>query len=178
MLSLLPLLWAAAVCLSQDAPTVLPATFAGRWQGTLEIKPLQGQLQSVPMELHIEPLKEGKGHTWRIIYGSGDRKQVREYQIRPEGKKPNAFIIDEQNGILLDAALAGNALHCQFKVSGNLLVARYKRRGEVLEYEILVFAAKAPRVSKVGPQGNLDVESYPLQTIQRAELRLQEKEKP
>lgn len=174
----------AALCLCflspvpLDGPTPLPEAFLGRWHGTLRISPVQDkepdQRQAkggeVAMELYIEPLAEGKGYTWRITYGSGPQRQVRDYVLVPDARKPNTFVIDERNGILIDAKLVGQGLFTQFKVQNSLIVARYERRGEAMEVEILAFDAKTPRTSKP-TQGELEVTSYSLQTLQRAELK-------
>jgi hypothetical protein len=176
--------------LHEDKPTPLPDAFLGRWQGTLRISPVEDKTGNtpppkggdVPMELHIEPLADGKGHTWRIIYNTGPRREVRDYVLLPNAKQPNSFVIDERNGMLIDARLVGQGLFTQFKLQDarktqeSLILARYERRGDALEVEILAFDVKSPRVTK-DSQGKYEVASYVLQVVQRAELKQVPQEK-
>ena len=173
-----------------DGPTPLPDAFLGHWQGTLRITPVQDKTGNtpqpkggeVPMEIHIEKLAEGKGYTWRLIYNTGPRREVREYVLLPDAKQPNSFVMDERNGIMMDARLVGQGLFTQFKVQDahktqdTLILARYERRGDVLDVEILAFDGKAPRTTK-DSQGNFEVTSYVLRSVQRAELKLATPEK-
>lgn len=64
-------------------------------------------------------------------------------------------MIDEKNGIVLDAALVGGALVSQFRVGNNLLLTRYEPRlgGDRLPFEIVVFAADDVRKTEPTQNG-------------------------
>lgn len=165
----------STVLLAAGAKNPLPADPAprlpewhGQWRGTLTIA---GAAQTIPMGLDIEPIEGRDALAWRIIYGEGSSRQVRDYELLP-GDAPGRFVIDEKNGILLDARLEGGVLVSAFEVQGNTLVARYELRGEELRYEILTWANAAQResVAGEGPEA-IRVRAFPVGGYQRAALR-------
>jgi hypothetical protein len=148
----------------------LPATWQGSWKGTLKITPVKGAAQKVAMELHALPTRDNKANTWRIVYGSGEKRQTRNYELAPVANKPGKFLLDEKNGIVLDCRLVGSVLYSQFKVNDNLILSRYERRGESLLVEMVSYNTRSPRASDV-KGGDIKVESYTLLSVQTAELR-------
>ena len=96
-------------------PNELPSEWFGDWTGTLVI-PSPKARQEVPMELHIHPIKGEQAYQWQIVYGAGDKKNVRNYKLIPQSDKAGVFVMDENNGILLDCRLTGTVMFSQFKV--------------------------------------------------------------
>ena len=47
---------------------------------------------------------------------------MRDYKLIPQTDKPGVFVMDENNGILLDCRLLGNVMFSQFKVGDVLLL--------------------------------------------------------
>src|SRR5262245_20107069 len=121
------------------------------------------------MELHVGPIEGKQAYTWRIIYGVDKKRQVRNYELLPEGDKPGHFKIDEKNGIVIDARLMGDAIYCYFKVNEVLVSAKYQRRGESLFVEIASVGLKEPRVTGIKSR-MFEVEAYHLQFVQVGEL--------
>ena len=156
---------------TQMQPNQLPAEWLGDWAGTLVI-PNAKTPQEVPMELHIHPLKNEPGYQWQIVYGAGDKKNVRNYKLIPQSDKPGSFVMDEVNGVLLDCRLMGNVMFSQFKVGDVLLTSREELRDGKLFTEIITSRFGSPRVT--GDKGKeSEVHSYPLQSIQHATLTKQ-----
>jgi hypothetical protein len=155
-----------------DAPanTRLPADWHGRWVGTLKITPVDGKEQETPMELTIEPLKDSKNLRWRIIYGEGKKAPVREYELQLQ-EKANRFVIDEKNGVLIDAILVGGVLHSLFEVGGSLIPVRYERIGDVLRFSLTVSSTRDPRESKLTGKEDFNVKAYKIESYHVAELR-------
>lgn len=149
----------------------LPPEWLGNWAGTLVI-PSPKARQEVPMELHIHPLKGEPGYQWQIVYGAGDKKNVRNYKLLPQSDKPGAFVMDEANGILLDCRLLGNVMFSQFKVGDVLLTSREELRDGKLFTEIITSRFGSPRITGDKGKEN-EVLSYPLQSIQYATLTKQ-----
>jgi len=155
-----------------DAPgnAGLPANWHGRWTGTLKITPVDGKEQETPMELTIEPLKGSKNLRWRIIYGEGKKAPVRDYELQPQ-EKVHHFIIDEKNGILIDAWLTGGVLHSQFEVGDSMIAVRYERSGDVLRFSLTATSTKEPRESKLTGKDDFQVKSHKVESFHAAELR-------
>lgn len=164
-------LFVAAFQSPSSQPNQLPSEWLGDWAGTLII-PTAKTPQEVPMELHIHPLKNEVGYQWQIVYGSGDKKNVRNYKLIPQADKPGVFVMDENNGILLDCRLIGNVMFSQFKVGDVLLTSREELRDGKLFTEIITSRFGSPRVTGDKGKEN-EVHSYPLQSIQYATLTKQ-----
>jgi hypothetical protein len=158
--------WVSSV-VAAEAP--LPAAWHGDWAGTLTIRPTNGKEVTVPMELSIKPTADAGALTWQIVYGAGERKQVRDYEIKA-GAKAGQLVIDEKNGVLIPARLSKQTLHSQFKVQGNLIYARYELREGALHFEITTFDANQPIVNKVN-NTEIAVEAFTITNTQSAELK-------
>lgn len=155
-------------------PEPLPAAWHGTWAGTLRVRPEAGDPQDLPMALEIRPLADGGGYTFRLTYGSLGKGQVRDYELVPKAGKPGRFEIDEKNGIRLEAKLAGAVLYAPFQVGGSLVLSRYERAGDVLRVEMTACDAGDPTVTK--PKGgSVGVKSFPVTSVQTAELRRAER---
>lgn len=148
----------------------LPVDWHGRWTGTLKITPVEGKEQETPMELTIEPIKDSKNFRWRIVYGEGKKQPVRDYELIPQ-EKANHFVIDEKNGLLIDAWLVDRVLHSQFQVGDSLIPVRYERIGDLLRFSLTVSSTKDPRESKLTGKDDFSVRAYKLQSFHVAELR-------
>ena len=160
----------ALVPMDTPASAGLPAEWHGRWTGTLTITPVDGKVQETPMEMTIEPIKDSKNVRWQIIYGEGKKAPVRDYELQPQ-VRANHFLIDEKNGILIDAWLTGGVLHSQFEVGDSLIAVRYERTGDVLRFSLTATGTKQPRESKLTGKDDFNVKAYKVQSFHVAELR-------
>ena len=107
-----------------EAPThpMLPKDWQGVWLGELTVYGPAGKVFQRPWELHVEPLTNGRGFTWRIISSMAGKKSVREYELIPDPDKADQFTIDEKNGIVLNARLMGHTLYSYYK-DGDILIS-------------------------------------------------------
>src|SRR3954454_8233659 len=118
-----------------DKSTPLSAAWDGVWKGGCQLEGADGtKPQEVAMELHVGDLAGGK-KTWKIVYGTGDKRRPRPYELAPVEGKPGRFVIDEKNGLLIDYQLLGDRLYGAFTVDDSLVVARFERRGDGLHVE-------------------------------------------
>jgi hypothetical protein len=145
--------------------TLLPPEWHGTWTGKLAITGPTDKPSEVPVALKIEPIKGTRATTWAITYGEGDKAMVRDYQLLPDGDKPDRFLIDERNGTILPARLVSGVMYSQFEVGGSLLTARYELRGDTLRFEV---TASKPAAEKTA---NGKVQGYVLDVVQAAELK-------
>lgn len=170
------LLFAPALALAGDVKDkpVLPTEWHGQWAGKLRVFPAAGAPQSAPMELHIRPLDSGH-YTWTIIYGDGEKRQIRKYELKPGDKGPTHFVIDEKNGSLIDLRMLDGSLRGMFGVKNEkggrdtLIVTTYRLAGEKLVVEMTSFPSASPRATEIKAAG-MSVESYLPASLQVAEL--------
>lgn len=144
-------------------PASLPADWHGEWAGTLVMTSQNDTKTDAPIKLNIEPITGSDDLTWKLTYGSGDKQQVKDYKLVPT-KTAGRFRIDEQNGIVLDARLAGGVLYSQFEVGGSWLTARYELRDGRLRFEV---TSAKPAAEKTGDG---KVQRYDVGAVQTADL--------
>lgn len=159
---------AVLVLLPGEAPR-LDTAWHGHWAGTLHIRSVDGKEQEAPMELIVEPIKDSTTLKWQVVYGEGKTRQVRDYRLVPQ-EKPNHFVVDEQNGLLLDIFRVGSTLHSQFQVEDSNLVVRYELRKDSVAFTIEVYTTKGSRTTKLD-RGKMEATAYVLQAVQSAELK-------
>ncbi|MCU0726409.1 MAG: hypothetical protein MUE73_11560 [Planctomycetes bacterium] len=159
---------ALSALLAKDgvALAAFPASFAGEYRGTCRAEGPAGAPSEFPMELALAPVPGREAWSFSIVYGEGERRQVRAYELLP-GESPGRFRIDERNGIVLDAAFVGDTLFSCFTVEGNLIQARYRFLGDAVDFEITSYRP-------AGPTGGKDrapeVGTFGLAALQRARL--------
>jgi hypothetical protein len=154
-------------------PRSFPATFEGVWKGPCVNRMRGGRELRFPMELHVAPVEspgKGKGEwTWTIVYGEGERRQVRPYVLRPVDAKAGHWVVDERNGILIDAFVSGNALHSRFSVMGNVIDVTYRLRDGGFDVLLTTYGDTAARTS--GGEGRIpEVEAFALKSVQSGRL--------
>ena len=175
------LLW-VLLCLSMGSchkkvVETLTCTFPDDWVGTYE-----GQLDiykeaeitmSVPVKMNnhylwIDTL------AWTIQYGDQGVRDYRLYQQKPTSK--GHYIIDEQNGILLDLYTNGCKAMTHFEVMGNVINTSYTADPieKTIDFEIFFYPSNLYRKTGgvvFGQDTIPDVKSFPIGTYQKALLR-------
>lgn len=159
------------------AQATFPTDYQGKWGGDLEIYSAEGLKQKVPMQLHILPVNDTT-FTYTIIYGEDLEAGKRDYLLRPGKQGPHHWVIDEQDGILLDNFYLGGVLHGPFSVMGTLLNSMLEMRGEELHYTIASGPAEAFHISgasssnpKTGEEDYIEVQAYAVKGFQKATLQ-------
>ncbi len=158
---------------SQQIPT-FPADFQGIWAGELQIFTPLGLRQKVAMQLHILPLNDST-LTYTIYYGDDLEKGKRNYLLRQGHEGPHHWIVDEQDGILLDNFYLGGVLQGPFSVAGTLLFSTLSLVGEQLAYTISSGPEKSYRnssssVTEEDETTVYEVASFAVRNYQRALL--------
>lgn len=145
-----------------------PEEWVGEWEGTLNLYNAKGKFMEVYTGLHILPLGEGR-YSWTIIYGEGEKRDERKYEIYAQDSAKGHFRTDEKNTIVLDDFLIGNTLYSRFEVMGNLLLTAYRKDGEKITFEVV--SGKIAPIETTGGQDSIPaVNSYGISTMQRAVL--------
>ena len=148
----------------------LPPSWDGVWKGATTLNWASGKVEGAAMELHVSPVAGGPAKNWKVVYVFADRREVRDYEIRPaEGAGTGRLVIDEKNGFLIDNYLAGQTLYSRFTINGNLVTTRFELRGETVDVELTMFDISKPRVTKL-TGGNFEVASFSPKYVQRGTL--------
>lgn len=144
----------------------------GIWQGelTIESSPL-GLRNSIPMELHVSKTDSAGIWNWRIIYEDSTQDD-RRYLLKIVDEKAGKYVIDEKDGILLEANLFGNKLISRFEVMDVLLEITYTLDEEKIYFEVSSSKVKPTSVTQSKAE-QIEVKSYGVTGYQTAILHKQ-----
>jgi hypothetical protein len=164
-------LFVAMTGIAQTSTQILsfPADFSGKWKGTLHWYPSQKPVQQVLMQLSIQPSSMTGCYDWQLTYG--DKGQdLRPYLLKPVDTIIGRWVIDENNGILLDGYWRGERFICTFSVQGSMITSAYWLENGALQVEMITHRTEAIRESGGGDQNTPAVKAFPLLGYQRAAL--------
>jgi hypothetical protein len=153
----------------EDKPKVFPHDYFGAYYGKLTIDN-GGNQQEIDMEFHLQATDSAGKYAYTIVYGSGENRQERKYFLIEKNATTGAYVVDEDNGILLNAKFSGNTLYSMFEVQGGLLTSRESFFSNYMDFEI-TYSNKAQQ-EKSGDIGEEipEVISYPIMVVQTARL--------
>ncbi|ULQ52347.1 hypothetical protein [Flavihumibacter fluvii] len=158
------------ICFAQNAESTFPASWQGKWKGTLDWYQGPVKRQSVDMELHILPTDSADQYSWRLIYGK-QQQDNRPYILRPYDKSKGHWLIDELNSIILDQFLIGDRFCGSFSVGGNTILNTYALSGDSLVVEFYNSQEKAIAITGGRDTTIPKVKSYGIRSFQRAVLK-------
>ena len=115
--------------------TGFPGDWFGTWKGTVRNQKPNGASSEFQMELTIAATESENEWQWKSVYEGPQGKSERDYRLL-KGAAPGEYIIDERNGIRIDAVLFENTLCSQFAVQSQSLSDRYELRMNHGEPEI------------------------------------------
>ena len=160
----------------QNIDPSFPASWEGKWAGTLNIYADTGKVQELPMELHILPIDTAgaPSWTWAIIYGADKEKGKRPYELIAVDADKGLYLIDEKNTIKMEGYYIGGQFFQWFEVQGTRLLTKTALVGEALIWEIVV-SSDVP-VSTTGDsifkgEEIPPVSAFAVKNLQRAILR-------
>jgi hypothetical protein len=123
----------------------LPEVWLGTWSG--EMLNLGSGAASDPISvlLLISAFDDGS-YEWRTVYGDDLENGLRDYRLVPAPASSSTdFLIDERNGILLQARLLGSSLVTPFRVGNRTFLSRYTLEAEDrLIHEIIFWSDDDP----------------------------------
>jgi hypothetical protein len=150
-----------------------PKDWTGNWKGELQwFKNGNPEPQKVQMELRIQPADSINKYTWNIIYGT-DSKDNRPYFLVAKDSSGTHWVVDENNGILLDEYWIGQKLCGVFTVMNATIISKHWLEGEELIMEMLTIGAKPLVTTGKGNEDSPLVDSYRVNGYQLARLRRQ-----
>lgn len=154
---------------------LLMRAWIGTWSGVLEIHGTDRIKANVPMMLEIVPIPAESAWSWKLTYGMGEKKQVRDYRLKKTAD--GELVIDEQNGILLRVDRFGPLFVTEFEVGGSSLQTRYRLTDAGIRFELT--STERAKPLKSGPAQGPTVESFRVVGYQSAMLqKINPKPKP
>ncbi len=97
-------------------------------------------------------------------------RQEHNYTLLEKYKFKGLYKVDENNGILLDAKCIGITLFSMFEVQGNILTTTERFYGDTMDFEITFSSKQNSNASKTTDETPIDVISYPITVLQKANL--------
>lgn len=148
-----------------------PESWVGSWKGELQwFKSGKADPQKVNMELHIRPADSAGQFTWQIVYGSASEDN-RPYILKAKDIAAGHWVIDERNGIVLDQFWVGNKFSGAFTVQNNTIINSYLIAGDEMMIEFYSISAKPLATSGSGTEESPKVDSYKMNSYQKAVLK-------
>lgn len=168
------LLMAIAVSTASNAQAgSFPQAWVGNWKGELNwYRGTAKEPQKVMMELRIHPADSVNKYTWQLIYG-GATEDNRPYNLIAKDTAKGHWVIDENNGIILDQFWVANRLTGAFTVQASTIINTYWMEGGRLIAEFYSLSAKPISTTGKGTQDSPSVDSYKIGSYQVAILTRQ-----
>lgn len=149
-----------------------PKSYFGIYKGDLLIQNASGT-QSVGMELHVNATDTIGKYQYKIVYITDDNRQERNYNLITKDGEKGQFVVDENNGILLEAKLFENKLISVFEVKGSLLITTETFYEGYMTFEIVFSNINNKSLSGGDSEMSPEVSSYPVSVYQYAKLQRQ-----
>jgi hypothetical protein len=147
-----------------------PEDWQGVWRGTCSNTGPGGKQTYAPVQMNLTILPQNNQRwQWKIEYISGE-KQVRDYLLKPVDAAKGHWLIDENNGILLDNfSVHGGLILEAFTVGQTLIHGRHQRLdGNLLKVELSSYSLQGERKSGAEPY---PVSSLKLLSLQDCDLK-------
>ena len=153
-----------------------PGSWVGNWKGELNwYKTGTAEPKKINMELRIQSIHtpdSPDAWTWRIIYGS-ETEDNRPYKLIQKDTTGIHWVIDENNGIVLDQYWVGNKFSGAFTVQNSTIINSYWMEKNKLIVEFFNISARPVATSGKGTEDSPKVDSYKMGSYQKAILTRQ-----
>ncbi len=170
---LILLLFSTISFVAKSQTNIFPQNWLGNWKGELQwYKTGQKDPQKINMELRIHATDSINTWTWQIIYGA-ETKDNRPYKLFLKDSVGIHWVIDENNGIVLDQYWVGNKLCGVFTVQNNTIINSYWMEKDELHIEFYSVSAKPINTTGNATVDIPNVDSYKIGSYQKAVLKKQ-----
>jgi len=157
------------VLLFAQKATNFPEDYLGSYKGPLVMKTPSGE-QTISMEFHLNATDTEERYEYQIIYINQGNRQVRSYTLIVKDELKGDYLVDEHNGIELEAKLFGNKLFSVFEVEQSLLLSTQTFFKDHMLFEILFSRSDKGITTGNNDATSPEVISYPLSVYQSATL--------
>lgn len=161
----------AALAAFSPAAAAGPGDWAGTWKGECRLAPPHGGLSAFPMSLTIGVTDKPDVLRWMLVYEAKAR-DVRNYELIATDVAAGRYVIDEKNGLLLDAAYSDGVLYAPFTIGGALITAMYwVGEDGTMHANMPSFAAEPSRTTCLSGQPDTCARSFALSGTQHCWLK-------
>ena len=154
---------------SQNDTLKFPQDFYGTYKGDLHIINANGK-QTIGMEFIMKAGDSIGKHQYTLVYIFNSERQERKYTLIEKDVAKGTYVVDENNGILLDAKLVDNTLYFMFEVQNNIITTTESFYKDAMDFEITFSDTKQKVSSGTEGENAIQVTSYPIGGIQKAHL--------
>jgi hypothetical protein len=158
---------------AQDNASNFPQSFIGKWKGNLQWMVAGKPTQTFSMRLHVLTTDTAGIFTWKIIYGDKEQDS-RPYLLKHIDTAKARWVIDENNGIVLDNYVFGNCLNGAFTVMGNTIVNSYCLENDKLKVTFSSIKLSDKKTTGIGTEDSPMVDSYRFTSYQTGILEKEE----
>jgi hypothetical protein len=148
-----------------------PQCFIGHWKGQLQWMMPRRNPQLFTMQLIIQPTANAGEYTWQIIYGDSATTDNRPYLLKPIDSAAGHWVVDEQNGIVLDSYVFGQTMLGAFTVQANTITDKYRVQGDSMLVEFTSIRLQQKNSTGKGTDASPTVDSYRIASFQSGVLQ-------
>lgn len=150
-----------------------PADWAGTWSGECVLTPPHEGLARFPASLTIGLTDDPKRLRWMLVYETG-RRDVRNYELVTVDAAAGRYVVDEKNGLKLEAGFADGVLYAPFTIGQALIVASYRIDADgAMRADMPSFANVPSSTTCLEANADTCAASFPLQGTQHCTLKKQ-----
>jgi hypothetical protein len=150
-----------------------PQNFIGHWKGELLWYQSPGkEPKKMNMELHVLPTDSSHKFSWQMIYGSPTQDN-RPYTLIAKDTANGHWMVDENNGIVLDQYWIAGRLSGMFTVQSSTIINNYWIQDGKVHVEFYNVVAKPIATTGKGDKEIPFVDSYQVRSYQKAVLTKQ-----
>ncbi|HRX29507.1 MAG TPA: hypothetical protein P5235_08970 [Saprospiraceae bacterium] len=156
--------------LGKEISAKFPNDCYGEWSGNLLINNGH-KIDTILMDFAIRETDSPDTVQWILKYEGQDS---RNYELITVNEKNGDYLIDEKNGIVINAKRLGNQIFSSFEVMDNQISAIYSFENEEIIFEIIVQNSKEfyPSGDTIVNGENIpEVKSFPVTMKQTAQLQ-------
>ncbi|MCP4437341.1 MAG: hypothetical protein GY810_00040 [Aureispira sp.] len=154
---------------------IFPNDWLGTYQGKMEMySPKNGKYMEIGLKMVISETDTVNRWRWQMFYDEfRGQKITKDYAVfRTDSMPKGHYVLDENNGILLDRVLMGNTFYDCFDVGQQGLCSTTSINGNSIHFEVFSYSKEKKKLSIFGDSENQDtVTSFPLQYTQKADLK-------
>jgi hypothetical protein len=155
----------------KEIKTAFPKAWIGVWKGTLNWQTIKSDtVKKFTMELRIIPTEKDSVVNWIIIYGDNNTDN-RPYKCKLIDKATNHWVVDENNGILIDQFIIGKNILSSFSVENVTITNSHKLiDNKTMEVSFITTQKEAITTSGNNTEAVPEVKAYKVLSIQIGKL--------
>ena len=138
----------AALAVSASANADILLDWHGSWQGECRYQePGSIDVEYIPMTIEISPVSANEV-SWNMHYYRSSGDIIKNYTLRLVDEATGHYVMDENNGILIDEYLRQNHFLSNFVVNKRHITTNTELNDNVLTYHAYAFGTSPIRRSK------------------------------